>query len=428
MKAAFYTLGCKVNQYETQIMTQTLMDDGFEIVSPDSFADVYIVNSCTVTAESDHKTRQILRRLKSNNPEAIAVLCGCFPQSAPEKAKAITEADVICGSREKSLILNLVKQALESKKRVISIAPYNEKESYNTILAEGFEGHTRAFIKIEDGCESYCTYCIIPYARGPVRSKSPEDIKKEVSLLASKGFKEVVLVGINLTSYGRDCNLKLEDAIRAACDTDIKRVRLGSLEPNIITKEFIDCVKSLEQFCPQFHLALQSGCKETLKRMNRHYTPDHFRDAVNAIRNAIPFAGITTDIIVGFPGESEEEFKASLDFVREIKFSQGHVFPYSRRVGTPAEKMPNQISKAEKSIRCHKMIDVCSQTKAEFLKSQIGRIVPVLFETVENGVYDGFAPDYAQVKVESEKDLKGEIYNVKLTGYVDGYCTGSLMS
>lgn len=428
MKAAFYTLGCKVNQYETQIMTQQLEKDGFEIVSPESYADVYIINSCTVTAESDHKTRQILRRLKGNNKNAIAVLCGCFPQSAPEKAKAVKEADLIIGSREKADISRLLKEALEKKanggERIVSVAPYEKKENYTPFLAEGFEGHTRAFIKIEDGCESYCTYCIIPYARGPVRSKKPEDIKKEVQHIAEAGFKEAVLVGINLTSYGRDCGLTLSDALRAACDTDIKRVRLGSLEPNIITPEFIECIKSLPQFCPQFHLALQSGCGVTLKRMNRHYTPEHFRGAVKALRNAIPFPGITTDIIIGFPDESEEEFEESLNFAKEIKFTQGHVFPYSRRDGTPAAKMPNQVPKHVKNERCHKMIEVCTKTKEEFLKSQIGTTVSVLFETGVDGIFEGYAQNYTPVKIKTSENLQGKILKVLITEHKDGFCLG----
>lgn len=424
MKAAFFTLGCKVNQYETQIMMQSFKENGFEIVEPDEYADVYVVNSCTVTAESDHKTRQILRRLKSNNENAVAVLCGCFPQSAPERAKAMVEADVIAGSKEKADIVNIVKKAIETKERIVSIAPYIKGEKYNTVLATGFTGHTRAFLKIEDGCESYCTYCVIPYARGPVRSKLPEDIKHEVEGLEAKGFKEVVLVGINLTSYGKDCGLKLEDAVNAACSTKIERVRLGSLEPNIITKDFIDCIKKLPNFCLQFHLALQSGCAATLKRMNRRYDPEQFRTAVKALRENLESPGITTDIIVGFPGETDDEFKVSLDFAKEIAFTQGHIFPYSKRDGTPAAKMPGQISKAEKAARCHRMIDVCAESKEAFLKSQIGRTVPVLFETCHDGVFEGFAPNYAPVKIKTGENLQGKIIDTLITGCEDGFCIG----
>lgn len=426
MKAGFYTLGCKVNQYETQIMTQRLKAAGYEIVSPDEPADVYIVNSCTVTAESDHKTRQVLRRLKSNNPKAIAVLCGCFAQSSLERAKSIPEADVIAGTRERADIAELVKKALETGERVVSVSPFKKEEKYTPIKAEGFEGHTRAFVKIEDGCESYCSYCVIPYARGPVRSKPTDAIRTEVAGLAKAGFKEVVLVGINLTSYGKDCGVTLEDAIRAACSTGIERVRLGSLEPNIITPSFIDCVVSLENFCPQFHLALQSGCAATLRRMNRHYTPDQYRKAVAALRKAFPAPAITTDIIVGFPGETQEEFQESLDFAVEMEFARAHVFPYSKRAGTRAAEMSGQVPKSEKARRSHLMIEACGKSRERFMRSHIGKTVPVLFETFNNGCYEGFAPDYTPVKVKAQSDLRGKIIDAHITGCDSEACIGDV--
>lgn len=427
MKAAFYTLGCKVNQYETQIMEQRLAAAGYEIVPPDSRADVYIVNSCTVTAESDRKTRQILRRLKKENPSALAVLSGCFPQSSPERAKKIPEADIIAGTRERADILALIEKARATKERVVSVAPFKKGEEFKSFAAVGFYGHTRAFVKIEDGCESYCSYCIIPYARGPVRSKSPDAIREEVAGLAKSGYKEAVLVGINLSSYGHDSGLKLEDALQAACDTSIERVRLGSLEPNIITKEFISCVLSLKKVCPQFHLALQSGCDETLRRMNRHYTTQHYRSAVAALRENIPGCSITTDIITGFPGETPEEFSASLGFAREIGFAKAHVFPYSKRAGTPAAVMANQIPKAEKSRRCREMIETCAVSREQFLKNHIGKDYPVLFEKGEDGWFEGFTADYAPVRVKTGDSLHGKIAFTHIDGVSDDACTGKLI-
>jgi threonylcarbamoyladenosine tRNA methylthiotransferase MtaB len=426
MKAAFYTLGCKVNQYETQIMEQRLKEAGYEIVPPDGFADVYIINSCTVTAESDRKTRQILRRLKAGNPKALAVLSGCFPQSSVERAKTIPEADIIAGTRERADICRLIKEALETGERVVSVSPFDKKEEYEPVRAEGFYGHTRAFVKIEDGCESYCSYCVIPYARGPVRSKLTDAIRDEISGLASNGFKEAVLVGINLSSYGKDCGLTLEDALRAACDTGIERVRLGSLEPNIITPSFIDCVVSLKKVCPHFHLALQSGCDATLHRMNRRYTTGRFREAVLSLREAIPGCAITTDIIVGFPGETDEDFEKSLTFAREMSFSQAHVFPYSKRAGTKAAAMPEQVAKTEKARRSRLMIETCAESRRLFLQSHVGKTIPVLFETASDRVFDGFAPDYAPVKVKTDDDLKGKIKDTIITGCDSDACLGSV--
>ena len=426
MKAAFYTLGCKVNQYETQIMEQRLKEAGYEIVPPDSFADVYIVNSCTVTAESDRKTRQILRRLKSHNPDAITVLSGCFPQSAVERASKMEEADIIAGTKERAEIVNLIDERIKTGKRIVSVSSYNRHEAFEPMRAESFYGRTRAFVKIEDGCESYCSYCIIPKARGPVRSKPPEDIKTELQGLSEKGYKEAVLVGIDLSSYGKDCGLSLVDALKAACSTDIQRIRLGSLEPNVITEEFVETVIALKKVCPHFHLSLQSGCAATLKRMNRRYTPERYREAVELLRERIPSCAITTDIIVGFPGETEEEFNESLRFAREIGFSQAHVFPYSKREGTRAAKMPGQISKAEKARRGHIMAEECRKSRAKFLESHVGKTYPVLFEAGENGGFEGFTPDYVPVKVNTEKDLHGKIVDTKITGWNADGCFGTV--
>jgi threonylcarbamoyladenosine tRNA methylthiotransferase MtaB len=426
MKAAFYTLGCKVNQYETQLMEQKLANAGFEIVSPDEYADVYVVNSCTVTAESDRKTRQIIRRLKAVNPRAVAVLSGCFPQSSPERARGIPEADVIAGTRERANIAELVAEALATGGRVESVAPFENDSFEENSSAEGFLGRTRAFVKIEDGCQSYCSYCIIPFARGPVRSKPAEAVHSEISGLVSAGYKEAVLVGINLSSYGKDIGSSLTEAIRAACSTGIDRVRLGSLEPNIITEEFIECASSMPNLCPHFHLSLQSGCESTLVRMNRRYTPERYAQAVEALRRAFPGCAVTTDIIAGFPGETDEEFLQSLEFAKRINFAQAHIFAYTKRTGTKAAEMPSQVSKLEKNRRSRLLIEACAQSHEQFLKQHVGKTLPVLYEAGENGGYEGFAPDYTKVVVKSRTDLQGKILDTLITGVDGSDCIGEI--
>lgn len=424
MKAAFYTLGCKVNQYETQIMEQELARAGYEIVGSGEKADVYVVNSCTVTGESDRKTRQALRRLKALNPKAIAVLTGCFPQSSPEKAASFTEADVVTGVLGRRSIADLIEKARKTGGRVISVEDFAKSETFEPMSAGGFIGHTRAFVKIEDGCQSFCSYCVIPYSRGPVRSKPLGALRDEVSRLAQRGYREIVLVGINLSAYGKDTGETLMDAVETVCGVDgVERVRLGSLEPNVVTEEFIERMTSCGKLCEHFHLSLQSGCAETLARMNRHYTPDGYRSAVHALREAFPLCGITTDVIVGFPGETQDEFDRSLEFVREMRFSQGHVFPYSKRSGTRAAAMPDQVTKSEKSRRAKLMSEACAQSKSAFLQSLAGQTLTVLFEEEKDGVFTGFAPNYAPVRTEGS-GLHGRIVEVKITGVLPDACVG----
>lgn len=439
MKAAFYTLGCKVNQYETQIMEQKLAGNGYEIVNHDEKADIYIVNSCTVTAESDRKTRQILRRFRKINPEAMVVLSGCFPQSFREQAESMTEADVITGTRERSQIDKIIGEALQTGCRIVRISDFEKNEKFEKMKAEGFIGHTRAFVKIEDGCSRYCSYCIIPSSRGPVRSKLPQDIREELIELSKSNYREIVLVGINLSSYGRDLDgINLADALNAAEDAAETqqaamkdsspsgiRIRLGSLEPDIITDEFIERIKQIKHLCPHFHLSMQSGCDATLKRMNRHYTTEEYAAAVEKLRKAFLDCAITTDVIVGFPGETDEEFTKSLNFVKNIGFAQAHVFAYSRRSGTRAAEMPDQIEKHVKEQRSRAMIAATRESLFEFLKVMIGKHQQVLFETAVNEkTYEGFTPNYATVRTESEIDLQGKMAEVLINGVEDDTCTG----
>ena len=429
MKAAFYTLGCKVNQYETQIMAQSLHDAGFDIVPPDEAADVFIVNSCTVTAESDRKTRQILRRLKKQNPDAVAVLCGCYAQAFPEKASAIPEADIVAGVRDRGGIAERIKEHLHQKGNADCVTPFSKDEPFEPMRARAFEGHTRAFVKIEDGCRNFCTYCIIPYARGPVRSKPPEAIREELAGLQKEGYAEAVLVGIDLSAYGRDCGAALADALDAARESGIKRLRLGSLSPLAVTDGFLEAAARCAPLCAHFHLSLQSGCAATLRRMGRRYSPEEFAGVAEKLRAAFPGCGLTADVIAGFPGETAEEFAETLAFVRQIGFSQTHVFPYSRRAGTKAASFPGQVPKAVREARAHALSSVCEESGRTFRRTLVRRTLPVLFERKgENGLWEGLSPQYVPVFAPSAETLHGVIRDVLLTGSDENGCTGRLIT
>ena len=431
LRVAFYTLGCKVNQYETQVIRQRFESDGFDIVSSNDISDIYIVNSCTVTANGDRKTRQMIRRFRRNNPNAIIALIGCFPQAFPEDAQILNDADVIIGTQNKSQVLNLVKEHMASGKRIVSILPHENHESFEKMSVSTFYERTRAFIKIQDGCERHCSYCIIPTARGPIRSKPIAELEEELKELANSGYKEVVLVGINLSCYGLDIGLRLIDAIRIACSIDgIERVRLGSIEPELLSDEDIISLANLDKLCDQFHLSLQSGCDATLKRMNRHYTANDYAELVGKLRSAFPNAAITTDIMVGFPGETAEEFEESRKFAEEIAFAKAHVFAYSIRGGTPAATLPNQILQSIKEQRSTIMIDTVNSTRETFLQTQVGQTYPVLFETISHdGWVEGYTPNYSPVKVKNlgeKNDLPNSVLYVKIVEATEEFCIGVL--
>ena len=428
MKIAFHTLGCKVNQYETEVMRESFIKNGYTVVPDNAPFDIIIINSCTVTAESDRKTRQTLNRFRKENPEAVIVLTGCMVQAFAEKSKDLTAADIIVGNTDVAKIEKSVHRFLQEGERIFEVSEHKRTERFNTPNIKEFAERTRAYMKIEDGCDRFCTYCIIPTARGFVRSKPIADIKKEAEELAKNGFIEIVLVGINLTSYGKGEDMNLCDAVDAVCEVEgIKRVRLGSLEPDHITDRMLMRFKAQEKFCPQFHLSLQSGCDATLKRMNRHYDTAFYRDLVTRIRNMFPDSAITTDIMVGFAGETEQEFSDSISFAKEMGFAKSHIFAYSRRSGTVAYNLKGQISKQEKSNRSKRMIEVTNQTEKEFLEGQIGKTVSVLFETNENGFSEGYTKNYARVKVKTETAHSGEILNVKLISAKNGYCIGEFV-
>lgn len=427
MNIAFYTLGCKVNQYETEVMREAFEKNGHTVVSSSMPFDVIIINSCTVTAESDRKTRQAVHRFKKQQPNAVVVLTGCMAQAFSEDAKLLTDADIVIGNTDVSKIYEKVYEY--NYNRIFEVIPHPRDERFNTPSIKSFAERTRAYMKIQDGCDRFCTYCIIPTARGWLRSKPISEIKKEAEALSQNGYIEAVLVGINLTSYGKgEDRFNICDAVEAVAEVSgIKRIRLGSLEPDHITDEMLMRLRAVDKFCPQFHLSLQSGCDETLRRMNRHYDTAFYRDLVTRIRTIFPDASITTDIMVGFAGETEEEFQQSITFAKEIGFAKAHVFAYSRREGTMAYNMPNQVTRAEKSRRSRLMIEATSETESNFIKSHLGKTVEVLFETQENGFAVGYTKNYLYVKVKSGNAHTGELLNVKITDCEKEFALGEIV-
>lgn len=416
MKAAFYTLGCKVNQYESEYMAELLSNAGFEIVSYNENADYYIINSCTVTATADRKTRQNVRKFKRNHPNSTIILTGCMPQAFPDSAKKLLDADIILSNKNNSDILSLINEHNLNRNRIIDIEKHKSGDSFSKCSINQFNERIRAFVKIEDGCDRFCSYCIIPMSRGRVRSKAPDDLKEEISILGKNNIKEIVLVGINLSSYGKGENFNIVDAVRICNeDKNIKRIRLGSLEPDHITNEIIYELTKFEKFCPQFHISLQSGCDKTLKDMNRHYTADEYRQLCKELRASFIDATITTDVMVGFNDETNEDFEKSLSFVKEMKFEKVHVFPYSQREGTSASKRGDNVPKEEKEHRASIMIDETQKIRFNYFSSLIGKEVKVLFENEINpNTYQGYTKNYIPVRMKSDSDLVGKEISVKI--------------
>lgn len=426
MKVKVITLGCKVNQYESQYMLKSLISAGCSLPGPDEQSDIVIVNSCTVTSTSDKKVRQTVHKARRENPSAVIVLTGCMPQAFPDIADNMADADIVLGNSNRSLLLPYVKQFLSARRRIIDISPHGEK--FEPMSVENFYGKTRASVKIEDGCNQFCSYCIIPYARGRVRSKPLGDLKSELHSIALNGYKEVVLTGINLSAYGQEIGLSLCDAVDAACaESGIKRVRLGSLEPERLDINVVERLMRQDKLCPQFHLSLQSGCDETLKRMNRKYDSSEYQKIVYNLRRAFPNAAITTDIMVGFPGETDEDFMESLNFAKKIGFAKMHVFAYSRRPGTAANGYEGQIDPNVKEERSRAMIETARKLKENFFSKQVGLIEPVLFER-ECGkeIYEGYTGNYTPVQAKSDKNISGELINTKIIGVRKDFCMATL--
>ena len=417
MKVGFLTLGCKVNQYETNGMIQRFKECGYDIVEFEEKADIYVINTCTVTNMSDRKSRQFLRQAKKNNPDSVVVAVGCYVQVSKEELEQIPEIDLTLGTNDKVEIVNHVENFIKekTKKELAENIIYEANfEDFGTVT---YTEKTRAVIKVQDGCDRFCSYCIIPFARGKIRSRKPENVIDEIKEIAKNGIKEVVITGIHVASYGRDfeSDYRLIDLLEEINKIDgIERIRLGSIEPLLITEEFMNRFIKLEKVCHHFHLSLQSGSTDTLKRMNRRYTAEEFEEIVNRIRKYYQDAILTTDIIVGFPDESEKEFEDTYEYLKRINFYKMHVFKYSPRKGTKAAEMKNQIPGDIKEIRSKRLLELSDENEIRYLDSYIGREVEVLFEEFDGEFYKGHTSNYIMVLAKSEKDLTNKIINVKV--------------
>lgn len=437
----FITLGCKVNQYETNAMIQKFLEKGYKVIeenneNQEEKPDICIINTCTVTNMSDRKSRQMLRRMKEKNPDTIVVAVGCYAQVAKDELSKIPEIDLILGNNEKVEIVKYVEEYIEKNQKISEIEDVMKSREFSDFGNITFSEKTRAVIKIQDGCDRFCSYCIIPYARGRVRSRKPESIISEITQIASKGIKEVVITGIHIASYGKDfimCkdekirNYRLIDLLEEINKIDgIERIRLGSIEPLLITEEFVERLKKLNKICHHFHLSLQSGCNETLKRMNRRYTTEQFRNIVTILRGAYKDVNLTTDIIVGFPGETEEEFNKTYEFLKEINFYKMHVFKYSPRKGTKAAVMANQVPGNIKEERSKKLIELSNEKEFNYNSQYIGKDVDVLFEEEKTGVYKGHTQNYIMVYCESKEKLDNKIKSVSCKKVIDDHIVAKI--
>ncbi|WP_017414425.1 tRNA (N(6)-L-threonylcarbamoyladenosine(37)-C(2))-methylthiotransferase MtaB [Clostridium tunisiense] len=421
MKVAFATLGCRVNVYESEAMTEKFIKEGYEVAAFDEFSDVYVINTCTVTNMGDKKSRQMISRARRKNPEAIVAVVGCYSQIASEEISQIPGVDVVLGSRNKGDIVYWVNRAREERKQVVEVSDVLKNKEFEELSIEEYQDKTRAFLKIQDGCNRFCSYCLIPFARGAVCSKDPEKIIGEVKELAKNGFKEIILSGVHTASYGVDLegNWSLVKVLEEIHEVEgIERIRIGSIDPTFFSEGVIEKIVGLKKMCPHFHLSLQSGCDATLKRMNRHYTAEDYKVVVENLRKHMPDVSITTDIIVGFPGETEKEFNETYNFLSDIKLSKMHVFKYSPRSGTKAAEMEFQVDGNIKEQRSNKLIELNSKNEKEYMEKFLNRKLDVLYEEQAKGrenYYIGYTPNYIKVMTPSaEVDLKGKIIPTKL--------------
>ncbi len=422
---SFYTLGCKVNQYETNAMEQQFIKNNYEIVKNTEKADIYVINTCTVTNMAERKSRQMLRRVKEINPAAVLVVCGCYAQVAKNELEKIPEIDIILGINEKNEIVQIVEKYMEEmaeqdkRSQEAEIEDVSKQKKFLDFGDVTYTEKNRAVVKVQDGCNMFCSYCIIPYARGRIRSRKIESVVSEIEKIAKEDIKEVVITGIHVASYGKDFDnentskkIRLIDLLEAINKIDgIDRIRLSSLEPTIVDEEFATRLSKLDKICDHFHLSLQSGCDETLKRMNRKYTTQIYRDAVATLRRYYPEASFTTDVIVGFPGETDEEFAKTYEFLKEIDFYRLHVFKYSPRRGTVAEKMPNQIDGNKKEERSNKLIEISNNAENKHNRNYIGKTIKVLFEEFEDGFFKGHTTNYMMVKVAGVEEQSDKFVN-----------------
>ena len=428
MRVAFYTLGCKVNQYETQALEQMFAGRGHTLVPFEGEADVYIVNSCTVTAVSDKKSRQVVRQARKRAPEAVVALCGCYPQTHPGDMDGLP-VDIVAGTGDRLHFVDLVEKAWEERQPITALDDAMKRRVFEPLPAGGLEGRTRAMLKVEDGCVNFCSYCIIPYARGPIRSLPLQDAAAQAARLAGEGYRELVLTGIEISSWGHDLRdgTSLIDLVEAVCKAAPEcRVRLGSLEPRTVTGDFCAQAAKLDNLCPHFHLSMQSGCDATLARMNRKYDTARFFESVSLLREHFDAPAITTDMIVGFPGETEEEFSQSLDFIQRCAFAAMHIFPYSKRPGTPAASMPNQVPKAVKEDRAGRAAEIAAELERDYLSRFMGQTVEVLFEEERAGLWWGHTTRYCKVGVRSGENLHNQLRQVSVTSVEDGYLEGEI--
>ena len=424
----FYTLGCKVNQYETQAMERLLTDMGHEIAPFESGCDGYVINTCSVTAVADKKNRAVIRRCRKNNPDAVIAVCGCYSQHAAEAVRELG-VDVIGGSADRRAFVEMLVEAADKRVHLENVDAALRRRSFEDLPAGGLEERTRAMLKVQDGCVNFCSYCIIPYTRGPVRSATLETAVEQAKELAARGYREIVITGIEIASWGVDLPGKpgLTALIGAICRAVPEcRVRLGSLEPRIVTEEFCEALEKLPNLCPQFHLSMQSGCDTVLARMKRKYDTARYYESVALLNAHFPGCAVTTDMIVAFPGESEAEFAASLEFIRKCRFAAMHIFPYSRRPGTPADKMPGQHSNAVKEERSRAAIAVAEEMNREYRENLIGTVQQVLFEEADGEFYTGHAPNYIKVYAPG-KDLHNQLRDVKITGLHEDGVTGEIV-
>ena len=417
MKYAFYTLGCKVNQYETQAMQQLLLQRGDTLGEFDGICDCYVINTCTVTAMSDKKSRNAIRRVRRLNPNAVIGVCGCYAQTAPEELRRM-DVDVLIGTDGRAEFLDRMAQAARDRQHWERVEDAGLPRAFEQLPAGGLAERTRALLKVEDGCNNFCTYCIIPYARGRVRSMPLKDAVAEAERLAREGYREIVVNGIEISSWGWEwhdgsCLRQLLAAICAAVPQT--RIRLGSLEPRTIDEEFCRTLSGFRNLCPQFHLSLQSGSDTVLKRMHRKYDSARYYESVRLLNEYFPGCAVTTDLIVGFPGETEEEFRESLAFIRRCALTKVHIFPYSRRQGTPAAKMPDQVPKAVKEERASRAAAAAAELEDAFHNALIGTVQEVLFEQPEDGLYAGHAPNYSKVYVQTDEELRNQTRRVRIT-------------
>ena len=429
---AFYTLGCKVNQYESEAISSLFEQKGYDVVPFEQSSDVYIINTCTVTNLSDRKSRQAIRKAKKNNPNSIVAVMGCYAQTASEDVMKLPEVDLVIGTKDRKKIIEYISRIEAGECRINAVDNIMSTRDFEELKVTTYKERTRAYLKIQEGCSQFCSYCIIPYARGPIRSRKPEDIIEEVKGLSQNGFLEIVLTGIHLASYGRDLkSTNLLDIIqRLNMIEEIKRIRLGSIEPTTISEEFVSAAAKMPKLCPHYHLSLQSGCNKTLRAMNRKYTTDDYRNSVALLKKKIPDVAVTTDIMVGFPGETEEDFKTSLNFAQEIGFSKIHVFKYSPRKGTPAAAFENQISPQEKEKRSRLMLDLSDSLESQYFQNYIGKEMEVLYEQEMHGkkeYIEGLTKNYMRVMSKGGNELKGNIKSTKLEKITSGLFEGNIL-